>query len=77
MLENTPNNSAKFTTKNWVEMNDDSRKERNNKDKAKDIDVLMSMYNLVKYSDNYSKTYGSLWEYYGEKPGKHIDWLWN
>ena len=54
-------------------MNDDSRKERNNKDKAKDIDVLMSMHNLVKYSDNYSKTYGSLWEYYGEKPGKHID----
>ena len=24
----------------------------------------MSMYNLTEYSDNYSKSLGSLWEYY-------------
>ena len=24
----------------------------------------MSMYNLIKYSDNYSKPSGSLWQYY-------------
>ena len=30
-------------------------------DNAKDIDILMSMYNLIEYSDNYSKTSGSLW----------------
>ena len=33
-------------------------------DHAKDIDVVMSMYNLIEYSDNYSKTSGSLWQYY-------------
>ena len=31
---------------------------------AKDIDIVMPMYNLVEYSDNYSKTSGSLWQYY-------------
>ena len=29
-------------------------------DNAKDIDIVMLMYNLIEYSDNYSKTFGSL-----------------
>ena len=29
-------------------------------DNAKDIDIVMPMYNLIEYSNNYSKTYGSL-----------------
>ena len=33
-------------------------------DNAKDIDIVMPMYNVIKYSDNYSKTSGSLWQYY-------------
>ena len=33
-------------------------------DNAKDIDIVMSMYNLIEYSDNYFKTSGSLWQYY-------------
>ena len=32
-------------------------------DNAKDIDTVMPMYNLIEYSDNYSKTSGSLWQY--------------
>ena len=28
----------------------------------------MPMYNLIEYSDNYSKTSGSLWQYYREMP---------
>ena len=32
-------------------------------DNAKEIDIVMPMYNLVEYSDNYSKTSGSLWQY--------------
>ena len=32
-------------------------------DCAKEIDVVLPMYNLVEYSDNYSKTSGSLWQY--------------
>ena len=26
------------------------------------------MYDLIKYSDNYSKTSGTLWEYYKDEP---------
>ena len=33
-------------------------------DNAKDIDIVMPIYNLIEYSDNYSKTFGSLWQYY-------------
>ena len=32
-------------------------------DNDKDIDIVMPMYNLIKYSDNYSKTSGGLWKY--------------
>ena len=32
-------------------------------DNAKDIDIVMPMYNSIAYSDNYSKTSGSLWQY--------------
>ena len=28
----------------------------------------MPMYNLIEYSDNYSKTFGSLWQYYRDQP---------
>ena len=37
-------------------------------DNAKHIDIVMSMYNLIEYSDNYAKTSGSLWQYYRDKP---------
>ena len=132
MLENTPNQPTKFRTKNWVEINDDSRGTYNTKtqikfktsmlrtslchyndanilvgktiaitrvgdndvvrrlnkrnkgvifkncapftdcisetnntqiDNAKYIDVIMPMYNLIEFSDNYSKKRGRLWQY--------------
>ena len=128
-LDNTPNQLSKFRTRNWIEINDQSRglfntnsnisfkttmiksnlchysdayilvkgrititgagyaaaarqvDERNKGvifencapfinckseingteiDNAKDIDIVMPMYNLIEYSDNYSKTSGSL-----------------
>ena len=37
-------------------------------DNAKDIDIVMPMYNLIEYSDNYSKTSGSLWQYCQDIP---------
>ena len=37
-------------------------------DNAEYIDITMPMYNLIKYSDNYSKTFGSLWQYCKEIP---------
>ena len=33
-------------------------------DNAQDIDIVMPMYNLIEYNDNYSKISGSLWQYY-------------
>ena len=130
MLDNTQNQPSKFRTKNWVEINDESRgtystnsqtkfktsmlrlslcdysdayiavkgtitvpnigtvatQNKRNKevifknctpftdwmseinntqiDNAKDIDVVMNIYNLIEYSENYSKASRSLWLYY-------------
>ena len=36
------------------------------------IEVVMLMYNLTGYSDNYSKTSGSLWQYYRDVPSDQI-----
>ena len=49
-------NCAPFT--NWI-----SKINNTQTDNAKDIDVVIPMYNLIKYSDNYSETSGSLWQY--------------
>ena len=135
LIDDTPNQSSKFRTRNWVEINDESRgaynvnsqikfktamlksslcdysdayilvketisvtntaaaafaanninkkvlfkncapftnciSEHNNTqiDNATDIDIVMPMYNLIEYSDNYAKTTGSLWQYCKDIP---------
>ena len=141
LLGNASNQPSKFRTKNWVEMNDESRRgyttgsgikfktillrsslcdyadayilvkgtiaipgardnaaarradERNKGvifkncapfikciskindpeiDNAKDIDIVMPMDNLIEYSDNYSKTSGTLWQYYKDEPDDNL-----
>ena len=140
LLESTSDNLSKFRTRNWVEMNDESRGNYANGDikfkttmlrsnlcdyvdsyifvkgtititgegadaaaeraderdkgvtfkncapftkcisrinnteidNAHDIDIVMPMYNLVQYSDNYSKTSGTLWQYYKDDPNDNI-----
>ena len=37
-------------------------------DNAEDLDIVMTMYNLIEYGKNYSKTTGSLWDYYRDEP---------
>ena len=133
LLENASNQPSKFRTKNWVEINDESRgvyttgsnvkfkttmlrsslcdyadayilveeaititgaadddaakrlderskeeifknctaftkciSEINNTeiDNAQDINIVMPVYDLIEYSNNYSKTSGSLWQYH-------------
>ena len=32
----------------------------------------MAMYNLIEYSDNYSQTSGSLWQYYRDEPNDNL-----
>ena len=39
---------------------------------AKDIDIVMPMYNLIEYRDNYAKTSGSLWKYYRDEPNNNL-----
>ena len=41
-------------------------------DNAHDIDIIMPMYNLIEYSDNYSKTSRSLWQYYKDDPNDNL-----
>ena len=41
-------------------------------DNAHDIDIVMPMYNLIEYSDNYSKTFRSLWQYYKDIPNDNL-----
>ena len=41
-------------------------------DNAKDLDVVMPMYNLIEYSNNYSKVSQRLWQYYREEPNDNI-----
>ena len=33
----------------------------------------MPTYNLIEYRDNYSKTSGSLWQYYKDDPNNNIE----
>ena len=34
---------------------------------VEDLDIVMPMYNIFKYSKNYSKTSASLWKYYRDE----------
>ena len=142
MIDDTSNQPSKFRTKNWVEINDESRGTYNpngqikfkttmlksslcdysdvyilvkgrtaitgagadaaarqaderdkgvafkncasfinciskinntQEDNAKDIDIVMPMYNLIEYSDNYAKTTGSLWQYFRDEPDDDLE----
>ena len=42
-------------------------------DNVKHIDIVMPMYNLIEYSDNYAKTSGSLWQYFRDEPNDNIE----
>ena len=42
-------------------------------DNAENLDVVMPMCNLLKYSKNYKKATGSLWNYYRDEPNRGID----
>ena len=36
-------------------------------DNAEDFDIVIPMYNILEYSQNYSMTSERLWNYYGDK----------
>ena len=41
-------------------------------DNTQDMNIAMSMYNLIDYSDNYLKNSGSLWHYYKDYPNDNL-----
>ena len=41
-------------------------------DNCKDIDIVMPMYNLIEYSDNYAKISENLWQYYRDEPNDNL-----
>ena len=58
------NNNKKLTFKNCALFTDFISEINNTQvDNAKDIDIVMPMYNLIEHSNNYLKTSGSLCQY--------------
>ena len=71
---------SKFEAKKWIEVNDLSSGQYSVDTfvaNAEDLDItVMSMYNLLEYSNNYSMASGSLWNYYRDEvndDGNEID----
>ena len=63
------NINKKVTFKNYAPFTNCIRKINNTQiDNAECIDIVILVYNLIEYSDNYSKTSGSLWQYCKEIP---------
>ena len=61
------NSNDKVVFKNCAPFTDCINEVNNTQlDNAKYIDLVMPMYNLIEYSDNYSETLGTLWNYYSD-----------
>ena len=61
---NPDERNKQVTIKNCAPLTDYISKINNTQvNNAKDLDVLLLMYNLIEYSDNYGKTSRSKWEY--------------
>ena len=52
-----------------------SRINNTDRDNAKDIDIVIPMYNLIEYSDNCAKTSRSLYQYYKDEPNNNVQTL--
>ena len=71
---NANNTNKKVAFKNCAASNNCINEINNTQaDNGKGIDIVMSMYNLIEHSDNYSKTSGSLWKYCKDIPAVDDD----
>ena len=50
----------------------DKRKNKTQVNNAKDLGIVIPMYNLIEYNDNYSETPDSLWQYCRDKQDNNI-----
>ena len=68
------NTNKKAIFKNWAPFTNCIRKINNTQiDNAEYIVIVMPMYSLIEYSDNYSKISGSLWQYCKDIPAVNND----
>ena len=68
------NTTKKVIFKNWAPFTNCISEINNTQiDNAKEIDIVMPMYNLIEYSDNYVKTTGSLWQYCKDIPARNAN----
>ena len=68
------NTNKKVIFKNCAPFASCINKINNNQiDNAENIDIVMPMYNLTEYNDNYSKTSGRLWQYCKQIPAVDDD----
>ena len=59
--------------KNYVPFTDCISEVKNTeRDNSKHLDVMMTMYNLIEYNNDYQKTSESLWQYYRDDPNDNI-----
>ena len=71
---NNNNNNKKLIFKNCAPLTSCISEINNTQlDNAKDIDIVMPIYNLIEYSDNYAKTTGSLWQYCKDIPARNAN----
>ena len=66
------NRNKKVIFKNCAPFTNCRSKVNNTQIDAEYIDIVMSMYNLIEYSDNYSITCGRLWQYCKEIPAVNL-----
>ena len=68
------NNNTKVSLKNYASFRK-CRTEINETfiDEAEHINITMPMYNLIEYSDNYSDTSGSLWQFKRDEIEENVD----
>ena len=72
--DNNNNNNNKVIFKNCAPFTNCISEINNTQiDNAKDIDIVMPIYNLIEYSDNYAKTTGSLWQYCKDIPARNAN----
>ena len=68
------NTNKKVIFKNCVPFTNCISKINNTQiDNAEYIDIVIPMYNLIEYSDNYSKISGRLWKYFKNIPAVNND----
>ena len=60
--------------RSWISTSSISKVNSTLTDNAENLDIVMPMYNLLEYSQNYSMTSGSLWNYYrDDKQQKNLE----